>query len=151
MKLLLTAVWLSFILRALFYCTAFPLWEGFDEYAHVAVIQHVFVHHDLPDFRTANSSREIAESRKLAPVPWLLRDDSNGLLSHEEYWRLSNQDRSQRQARLRNLPPSWSAEDADPKLPLYEAQQPPLYYWLLMPVYWSVKSLDLPTQIWILR
>lgn len=55
------------------------------------------------------------------------------------------------QARLRELPPSWSTEPAEPKLPLYEAQQPPLYYWLLLPVYWCVKSLGLATRVWVLR
>jgi hypothetical protein len=139
------------VLRAVFYCTAFPVWEGLDEYAHFAVIEHVFFHRDIPDPRANDSSREIAESLKLVPVPWILRDDSKGFLSHEKYWRLSTQDRFERQARLKSLPPSWSAEDAEPVLPLYQAQQPPLYYWLLLPVYWGVKSLELPTQVWILR
>src|SRR5271163_3237887 len=121
MKLLLSVVWLSFVLRAVFYCTVSPLWEGFDEYAHFAVIQYVFFHHDIPDFRRADSSREIAESRKLVPAPWVLRDDSKGLLSYEEYWQLPAQERSEREARLRSLPLAWSAEDARPELSLYEA------------------------------
>ena len=138
-------------MRGLFYCTALPVWEGFDEYGHVAVIQYVFFHHAIPNSRTASSSREIAESLKLVPSPWILRDETKGLLSYEAYWRLPAQDRAERQARLRSLPPAWSAEDAEPSLPLYEAQQPPLYYWLLLPVYWSVKLLDLPTQVLVLR
>jgi hypothetical protein len=150
-RVLLSVVWFSFVLRGIFYCTAFPVLEGFDEYGHVALIQHIFFHHDMPDFRATGSSREIAESLKLVPAPWILRDDSKGLLSHEEYWRLSTRDRSEQQARLRSFPASWSAEDADPALPLYESQQPPLYYWLLMPLYWSVSSLDLPTRVWVLR
>ncbi len=85
------------------------------------------------------------------PAPWVLHDDSKGFLSYEEYWRLSAEDRSTRQARLRSLPPSRSTENAEPPLPLYEAQQPPLYYWLLTPVYWMVSSQELPTKIWVLR
>ncbi len=149
--MLLLAVWLCFVLRGAFYCTAFPLWEGFDEYGHVALIQHIYFHHDLPDPRIADTPRDIAESRQLVAGPWSSRKDAPEILTQEEYWRLSAQDRSQREARLRSLPLAWSAEDAEPKMPLYEAQQPPLYYWLIMPVYWSVKSLDLPSRVWVLR
>ncbi len=148
---LLCIVWLSFLARGLFYCSAFPIFEGFDEYAHFALVQHIFLHHDLPNPRVADSSREIAESLKLVPSPWILRNAAEGLLGYEAYWRLSPQDRLERQMRLRNLPRSWSSLDAEPRLPLYEAQQPPLYYWILLPIYWSVESLDLPTQVWVLR
>jgi 4-amino-4-deoxy-L-arabinose transferase-like glycosyltransferase len=148
---LLLIVWLSFVLRGIFYCSAFPIYEGFDEYAHFAVIQHIFFHHDIPNPQLADSSRQIAESLKLVPVAWIIRDDAEGLLSYESYWRLSAADRLERQGRLRTLPPAWSSVDAVPRLPLYEAQQPPLYYWILLPLYSTVQSLDLPTQVWALR
>lgn len=144
-------VWLSFILRGTFYCCAFPIFEGFDEYGHFAVIQHIFFHHDIPRPQVTDSSHEIADSLRLVPVPWLLHDASKGLLSFEDYWRISPQERARRQRELRNIPPSYAVEDAKPALPLYEAQQAPLYYWLLLPVYWAVKSAQLPTQLWALR
>jgi 4-amino-4-deoxy-L-arabinose transferase-like glycosyltransferase len=72
-------------------------------------------------------------------------------MSYEEYWRLSCRDRAKRQAQVKSFPPAWSEKGADPRLPLYEAQQPPLYYWLLAPIYWSVKSLDIPSRVWVLR
>lgn len=148
---LLFVIWLSFVIRGFFYCTAFPIFEGFDEYGHFAVIQHIFLHRDIPNPQTADSSREIAESLTLVPVPWPLHDESKGFLSYEEYWRLSAEERSIRQVRLQGLPRSWSVEDAEAELPLYEAQQAPLYYWLFTPVYCAVSSLDLPTRVWVLR
>jgi hypothetical protein len=150
-NVLLAVIWFAFVARALFYCTVFPLWEGFDEYGHVAVIQHIFYFRDIPDFRHTNTSRQIAESRGLVPAPWLLHDDSKGLLSYEEYWQLSPNDRMVREARLRELPQLWATEVAEPETALYEAQQPPLYYWLLLPLYWCIKSLDVPTQVWLMR
>jgi hypothetical protein len=150
-KKLLYVVWLCFVLRSVFYCTVFPMWEGFDEYSHFAVIQHIFFHRDIPDARTANSSRETAGSLVLVPVPWLIHDNDHGLLSYEGYWRLPRTERVDRIQKLETLPSAWAAEDADPKLPLYEAQQPPLYYWLLMPFYWILKSAPLPTRVWALR
>src|ERR1700680_1977891 len=148
---LLFIVWLCFVLRSIFYCTVFPIWEGFDEYSHFAVIQHIFFHHDIPDPRKANSSREIAESLRLVPAPWLIHDSAHGLLSYEEYWQLRSAERAERVRRLSSIPITWATQDADPRLPLYEAQQPPLYYWLLTPVYWALKSTPLPTRVWVLR
>ena len=37
----LLILWLAFLLRGIFYCTVLPLWEGFDEWAHFAVIQQM--------------------------------------------------------------------------------------------------------------
>ena len=37
----LVFVWLCFLARGVFYCVSLPLWEGFDEYAHFARVQHV--------------------------------------------------------------------------------------------------------------
>ena len=151
LRWLVYIVWLAFVLRGLFYCSAFPIFEGFDEYVHFGVIQRVFFHHEIANPRAADYSREIAESLKLVPVPWLLRDDAMGRLSHEAYWRLAPSDRLDRQMRLRTLPPSWASADAQPSWQLYEAQQPPLFHWIILPVYASVKSFDLPTRVWVLR
>jgi hypothetical protein len=150
-KAALGAIWCCFLVRAIFYCTAIPLWEGYDEYSHFAVIQYVALHGGPPDPRTANSSRQVAESRKLVPAPWILHDNSAGLLSYEDYWRLSVAEQQERREGLRNLPEAWSHQDATPRLPLYEAQQPPMYYWLMTPAYWMMRGLDLPTMVWILR
>ena len=147
----LGAIWCCFLVRAIFYCTAVPLWEGYDEYAHFAVIQYVALHGGPPDPRTANSSRQVAESRKLVPAPWIVHDNPAGLLSYEDYWRLSATEQQERRDRLKNLPETWSHQDATPRLPLYEAQQPPLYYWLMTPAYWMMRGLGLPTMVWILR
>ena len=35
----LGCLWLIFLLRGLFYVSFVPLWEGFDEWSHYAVVQ----------------------------------------------------------------------------------------------------------------
>ena len=42
------AIWVSFVVRSFLCCTAMPLWEGFDEYGPVAMIEHIVFHHDIP-------------------------------------------------------------------------------------------------------
>jgi 4-amino-4-deoxy-L-arabinose transferase-like glycosyltransferase len=150
-KLLVFAIWLCFLIRGVFYATAFPMWEGFDEYGHFAVIEHIFFFRDIPDSRTAQSSHLITESRTLVPAAWILRNAQQGLLPYEDYWALPEADRLARQAHLRNLPSAWAGEVAEPELRLYEAQQAPLYYWLMLPIYWAVRSMPLPEQVWTLR
>jgi hypothetical protein len=87
----LGAIWLVFLIRGAFYCQLIPLWEGYDEWAHYAFVEHLRLHPgSLP--RTSDGvSEEIRESVQSAPR------------KHE----------------------------ATEPLKLYEAQQPPLYYWIL--------------------
>jgi len=106
---------------------------------------------DLPNPEIASTSRQVAESLRLLPVPWLVHDPASGLKSHEEYWRATAFEREANEQQLRTLPKEWAQQDAVPRLPLYEAQQAPLYYWLASAVYWQIKYLDLRSQIWILR
>jgi hypothetical protein len=147
----LIAVWLCFIARALFYCSVVPMWEGFDEYAHFAMVQRMALGSGLPDFRTAAISRQVAASLELAPVPWIVRDSSRGWLSHDQFWQLPSEERARRSAELRALPAAWASENSSPPLQLWEAQQPPLYYWMAAPVYRIIRGFDLPMQVWILR
>lgn len=147
----LAVVWVCFIARALFYCSVVPMWEGFDEYAHFAMVQRIALRPGLPDFRTAAISRQVAASLELAPVPWIVRDPARGWLSHDQFWQLPAEERARRSAELRALPAAWANEDSAPPLQLWEAQQPPLYYWMVAPVYRLVRGLDLPAQVWILR
>lgn len=148
---LLIAIWIGFAIRALFYCSALPLWEGFDEYAHYAVIQNLALGGGLPNVLSSNCSREVAESLRLAPWPWLTHASASGSLSYEDYWRLSQEQRERRRRELDSIPRAWSAQPADPAIYAWEAQQPPLYYWLAALIYRASESAPLPTRVWILR
>jgi hypothetical protein len=149
----LWAIWGCFLVRALFYCSAIPLWEGYDEYSHFALIQYVATHHGhfplgaIPP----GTSRAVTESRRLTPGPWLIHDSSKGILSYEEYFALPSSEQTARRARLESLPVEWSREEAVPWEPVYEAQQAPLYYWMLAPFYGLLEGLSIPGIVWILR
>lgn len=114
-----------------------PLWEGWDEYAHFAWIEHWSDRGTLP--RTWDSvSREIDESMRLAPLPWELNWIGPPYLTHSEWWALPASERDERARELASLSPQLAHEPAVPingrPFVFYEAQQPPLFYWMASPV-----------------
>jgi hypothetical protein len=147
----LIAIWLCFLVRALFYCSVLPLWEGYDEYSHFAFVHHLAAHGQLPDPAHTRISREIERSMQLAPVPWDLRGLPPAYLTHEEYWELPAAERLARQRELLALPPALGYDAASDGLLLYEGQQPPLYYWLFSVPLRMVASSPLPSRVLLLR
>jgi len=152
-QFMLWTIWCCFLARALFYCAAVPLWEGYDEYSHFALVQYVATHNGQFPLGAVppNSSRAVSESRRLTPGAWVIHDTNRGILSYEEYFSLPPSERNSRRERLKNLPVEWSREGASPRESLYEAQQPPLYYWILAPFYKLVEGWSIPSIVWILR
>jgi hypothetical protein len=96
-------------------------------------------------------SREIEESLKLVPLPWMLRDYPAPHMTHDDYWRLSEEERRHRSERLATLPTEWAGEPAAEPLLLYEAQQPPLYYWLMSQPLRLAGGLSLPARVVMIR
>ncbi len=79
----LALIWVCFVARGLFYCSFQPLWEGYDEWSHFAVIERLATHGGWLVDRDAPVSVEIAET---------------------------------------------VTNERNPRM--YEALQPPLYYWI---------------------
>jgi hypothetical protein len=111
MPMRLLAIWLFFLIRGAFYCQLIPLWEGYDEWAHYAFVEHLRLHHgSLP--RTSDGvSEEIHQSVESA------------FIKHE----------------------------ATESLRLFEAQQPPLYYWILSVPNRLLIHLPISTRVYLLR
>jgi 4-amino-4-deoxy-L-arabinose transferase-like glycosyltransferase len=143
-------VWLCFLARGLFYNIMFPVWEGFDEYVHFAYVQHVVQKGTLPTAETP-VSQEVEESLKLLPLPWMMREWNPSYIIHDQYWKLPAQEREQQEASIYALPHSWAGQPAKGYLPLYEAQQPPLYYWLMSLPLRAASTLSLPGRVFLLR
>ncbi len=61
---------MCFLVRGAFYAVALPLWEGYDEWSHFAVVQRIAVFHEPLVSRYSKITKEIDESLKIAPVPW---------------------------------------------------------------------------------
>ena len=129
----LLAIWLCFVARGAFHAAMLPPWEGFDEYAHVAVIEHWLKYGSLPRLESPLPD-EIARSLQSSPVPrnllWI-----DGTRSYTEYWKS----------------PARRTPAALPLLTIYEAQQPPLYYWMMWPAAWLARGWPLLSLVQLLR
>jgi hypothetical protein len=147
---LMWLIWVCFVMRGLFYSVLFPIWEGYDEHAHFAFIQHVVFPGGLPGLRDP-VSKEIDESLKLVPVPWEIRGWSRDFVPHDAFWKMPESEQTRRQNALKSLAPELSREPGGKWLNIYEAKQPPLYYWIFsvpMRLSWN---LSLPARVLLLR
>ena len=148
---LLVAIWLAFLSRGLFYCVQQPMWEGYDEWAHFAYVQHIAEHRTLPS-RTDPVSYEVRRSLQLVPLSQSAAIVGPVTITHDLFWRLAPEERRRREQDVRRLSSS-AFGTGDPSIPArqYEAQQPPLYYLVLAPSYLMLKRLSLPAQVLALR
>lgn len=150
-RVLLVVIWLAFLSRGLFYCVQQPMWEGYDEWAHFAYVQHLAEHRTLPS-RTDLVSNQVRRSLQLVPLSQFAATVSPGTITHDLFWQLAPEEQARREQELRRLPSS-ALGTSDPSILArqYEAQQPPLYYLMLAPFYLMLERLSLPAQIFVLR
>lgn len=148
---LLMLVYVAFLARGLFYCVQMPLWEGFDEWAHFAYVQHVAEHGRWPD-RGAPVSDEIRSSLTLVPLSASAVESAPERITHDAFWLLPAEERSRREQALLNLHRTSMhiPTDAHPARQ-YEGQQPPLYFAILALPYSLVDSWSLPARALLLR
>ena len=146
----LLAVWLCFLVRAFFYCAAFPLWEGFDEWAHFAVVERMAFRGEPLVSRDSPLPRDVAASLDLVPLPWELRTLGRPSLTHDDFWRLPPAERARRESLFRAIKPAWALEDTG-NLKAYEGLQGPLYGWIMTPLLLVARHAHLATQVLLLR
>ncbi len=145
---LLGLVWIALALRLAFYSTMLPLWEGYDEWAHFAVVRRAAAGELLVD-RNATVPLDVEASLDLAPVPFEMRYRPAPAATEDVFWRLAEPQRAERAAAFAALPPEWQHREG--RLKAYEALQPPLYYWLMAPALKLAGGADLGTQVMVLR
>ena len=144
-------IWACLLLRLAFYASTLPLWEGVDEWAHFAVVQSAALRGELLGVRDRPIPRNIEASLRIVPLPWELRRFDAPSVTHDGYWQLPEAERRAREAALRSIPRQWALEDGSGKFSNYEAQQPPLYYWLAAPVVWLLRGRTLVEQVAAVR
>lgn len=135
----LALVWACGLARLAFYATMLPLWEGYDEWSHFAVVRAVAAGDLLPS-RDAPVPADVQASLRSAPVPWELRHLPPPARTQDDYWRAPATDQT-----AAPTPEAW------PRLTAYEALQAPLYYWLMAPLLRICSGCGLPTQVLVLR
>jgi hypothetical protein len=147
----LPALWACFLVRLLFYSSMLPLWEGYDEWAHFAVVRAIAFGGQALPVRDGPVPRDVEASLQLAPVPWEMRYLPPPSVSEDDFWTMPAEARRERQAAFRAMPPAWGHQIATGGLKAYEALQPPLYYWLMAPVLRLAANCSLAWQVMALR
>jgi 4-amino-4-deoxy-L-arabinose transferase-like glycosyltransferase len=144
-------IWLAFLIRGAFYCVEQPLWEGFDEWAHFAYVQHLTTHGELPQ-RQDPISLELHRSLRSVPLSQSAAVSVGGI-THDEYWSLTD---AQRLCLGSSASCTFESANMQPgtlELTEYEAQQPPLYYVLMALAHLLLTPLELglPIRVLVLR
>jgi hypothetical protein len=98
--------------------------------------------------REERASREVRLSLELAPRR---PGATNSELEYCSYWTLPVADRLAREAALKSISPRLAAMPDREAYSIYEAQQAPLYYWVLAPIYGFAAQAPFLTRVWILR
>lgn len=144
----LVCLWLAFFLRGLFFASTTPIWEGFDEHAHFALIDTLARGHAWPAAGDGLPA-EIEASLGLVPLPKLLAGAAYS--SHEDYWAKPPAERSELQRRFLALSPLHESTAAASQHRMYEAQQAPAYYWFLALADRLVLDWPLANRVCLLR
>jgi hypothetical protein len=124
----LALLWLCFVVRGVYYASAIPLWEGYDEYSHYAYVEYLVQNGRIPVPGVSRNSYEVESSLRAYPLPWTQQRLRPGVISYERWGALSPAERGQR---LAAIMPSHAEDLAGGAI--YESQQPPLYYWTMAP------------------
>ena len=105
-------VWILCMIRLLFYAAALPLWEGYDEWGHFAVIRAVALEGRVVPDRKAPVQRDLQASLELAPVPWSLNNMPAPSVTQDVFWQVPASARAERERALRTVPSGWMRESA---------------------------------------
>src|ERR1035438_2738838 len=132
----LLAIWLCFLARAIFYCAALPLWEGYDEWSHFATVQRMAFRGEPLVSRFSQIPRDVAASLELAPVSWECRYLPPPSATYDQLWR---------------LPPAEPLAASPGTHKPYGGLRAPLAAWILTPVLLAPRHTDLATQVLLLR
>jgi 4-amino-4-deoxy-L-arabinose transferase-like glycosyltransferase len=148
---LVAVVWLCFLARGCFYSALLPLWEGYDEPFHFAFVQYVVAHRSLP-VGTDPVSREVQASLHVLPLSWEQRLHAMAppIYTQDSYWQLPEVDRRRLQEQVRAIPPAWGSESGTAPA-IYEAQQAPLYYWIMSVPLQLASQWSLPARVLLIR
>jgi 4-amino-4-deoxy-L-arabinose transferase-like glycosyltransferase len=147
----LLAIWFCFLARAFFYCAALPLWEGYDEWSHFAVVQRMAFRGEVLVSRHSPIARDVAASLQLAPVAWECRNLPLPSATYDRFWRLPPAERARRESEFRAIPSAWARQDSTGGIEAYEGSQGPLAAWIMSPVLLAAGGAPLSTQVLLLR
>jgi hypothetical protein len=145
--MLILLFWGICVLKGVLYISITPVFEGFDEPWHYSYIQEIAEHSRFPHAQKSKISMEIKESFSFLPHPPFSETGYN----FYDYWKLSREDRIQLRNSLINIPRDFRKLDSEREKGQYQAQHPPLYYLICVPIYLLMSDYDLIYRVFSLR
>lgn len=154
---------LIFLMVGLIWCSIIPIWEGFDEPAHYAYVQHLVENHEFPRGDKNFFSDEIMNT--LTKVPINANIPMNCIIckhpeeaktfppkSYSAYWMTFNQTTyNENHNFLLEEDKSLRAKESVGGIKIWESQQAPLSYLLLSLFYKISEQNDIITTVFVLR
>jgi hypothetical protein len=123
-----------------------PPWEGFDETAHYSYLQQIADTFELPRQESARISKNVEEYSLLAPMPYGI----NGKFSYKSFFESPAKvvDSGYQHIHIRPKNPRKYTQG---KVFNWQSQHPPLYYFILAPIYKATTHLSWAGQLFFLR
>jgi hypothetical protein len=142
----------GYFLLGIAHVALLPPWEGFDEYAHYSYIQQIADTGVGPRYPAARISADIERYAAEAPLPYSATPpfEHNGGLTYHTFFR-GPIDAVARGRALIHQPPREPRRFAPGSSFNWQAQHPPLYYFLLTPVYQATRHLGWGRHLLTLR
>jgi len=137
-------VWVFFIVRGLHSIMILPLWGGFDEWLHYSYVAYLSETGKLPVQNVPSVPQEVYESIQLTPADsytW-------GQPSFAQFWTLTKEERATRILKLEKI---LCQPETQYKISSWQAQHPPLFYGILVPIYKILHGTSLVGCVRILR
>ena len=144
------ALWLlaGHLFVGLAHVAVLPPWEGFDETAHYSSVQQLADRREVPELYQARMSTDVERYSRLAPLPYSL--ESQGGITYRTFFAGSGEELARAREFIHGRPDE-PRRYAPGGLGNWEAQHPPLYYLVLVPVYGSTRHMSWAMHLVTLR
>ena len=136
-----------FIVQGIIFSGIFPLWDGWDEPAHFAYVQHIAEKKELPSLDD-KISNEIQSTLPYFPLNRYLENFGT---NYQNFWSNFELEEFLNDKKLVTSIPYSERTISDFNWPLWEAQLPPLGHIAQVPVYLMFYDQDILTRVFALR
>jgi len=136
-----------FIVQGIIFSGMFPLWDGWDEPAHFAYVQHIAEKKELPSLDD-KISNEIQSTLPYFPLNRYLENFGT---NYQNFWSNFKLEEFLNDKKLVTSIPYSERTISDFNWPLWEAQLPPLGHIAQVPVYLMFYDQDILTRVFALR
>ena len=142
----------GYLLLGLALIAFLPPWEGYDENAHYASIQEAADTGRLPVLGESRLSTNVEQYADYAPLPYASTPpmESNGGYTYRSFFAAGDDVRRRGRSLVHGRPAQPRRYEAG-RVFNWQAQHPPLYYWLIAPLYRLTRAWAWAPQLALLR